>query len=208
VLEEQECVVSEVDQQQLKVKLIEEELWRAIGELAKNKSQGPDRLPVEFFLFNWKIVGPSLLQALQHDIEQGYLHPDFNKCHIVSPSKKKGDQKQFKNKRPVMLFNVIYKIGAKAFQIRLSNIIDGIISPEQTRCIPGRNIHKGMLYMCELIHYAKLSGVDHVLAKLDIEQAFDCIKCTFILQFLNKMGFGTYFLHFLRMSYSSATSVL
>jgi hypothetical protein len=55
--------------------------------------------------------------------------------------------KQF---RPICLLNVIYKIITKALTIRLTSVIDKVISPYQTAFIPGRNILEGVVILQEI----------------------------------------------------------
>jgi hypothetical protein len=122
--------------------------------------------------------------------------------------KKKGDQRRFENQRPITLLNAIYKIASKVYQIWLTEVLPSLISPQQVACVQGRNIHHGLLFMNKCLHFAELSSLDHVLAKLDINKAFDYVEWPFMLQLLEKLGFGTKFLLFLKASFANATSAV
>jgi hypothetical protein len=57
--------------------------------------------------------------------------------------------KQF---RPIALINVIFKLVAKAYAMRLSPVAHRVISLSQTAFIKGRLIHDGPLALHEIVH--------------------------------------------------------
>lgn len=191
----------------LEAPLTQQELHDAAKALAKNKVPGPDGIPVEFFLHNWELAGPVLLLALQDGIRDGFFDPELTKGFIVLLCKK-GDQRYLGNKRPLTLLNVAYKIGAKAFQLRLAHILSRFITQNQYGFLPGRNIHHSLLLMNELLQEAIKSGEEHLFLKLDVVKAFDKLEWSFIFEILHKYGFGPQFVAFVKASYSSATSAV
>ncbi|CAM6090846.1 unnamed protein product [Calypogeia fissa] len=207
VLVEQKSRISDADRQLMEDPLTLVELFSAAKELAKNKAPGPDGVPMEFFVLNWPTVGAAVHKALLKGIVEGRLHISFTKGLIVLLCKK-GDQMFFNNKRPITMFNVIYKIGAKAYQLRLVNVLCKFISPQQAAFLPGRNIHHALLYMSELLQQAENSNLDYLFLKLDITKAFDLLEWNFILALLEKIGFGSNFIAFIRASQDSARSAI
>ena len=185
----------------------QEELQRAVEELAAEKCPGPDGIPTEFFAKLWPTVGPTLTRAILEDLEAGIMHVAFTKGCIVL-LRKKGDKKLLINKRPVTMLNVIYKILAKAYQLRLITVLNRYITQQQTACIPGRNIHHSTLLLSELIHFAQLSGVDHMLLKLDVLKAFDMLEWPFLLSLLERISFGPKFRGFLQATQATASSAI
>lgn len=207
ILERQQRQLSDVQREQLNTELSMEELHRATRLLAKGKCPGPDGIPVEFFTANWALVGPTLFRALSTALTSGTLHNCFTRGFIVL-LKKKGDQRLLSNKRPITLLNVIYKIGAKVFQLRLIPILQDFITVQQAAFLPGRNIHHSILLTNELLHHAIRSEEDFILLKLDIIKAFDKIEWPFLLRLLNRMGFGGLLTTFLQATYESASSAV
>jgi hypothetical protein len=130
-------------------------------------------------------------------LDKRKLHFEFVKGHIVLLRKQKGDQQKFKSRRPITLLNVIYKIVAKAYQTRLAQVLTSLISPQQTACVQGRNIHHG-IFTSECLHYAELSGLDHIIAKLDINKAYHRVEWEYLVQYLIKIGFGPNFVVLLK----------
>ena len=53
---------------------------------------------------------------------------------------KKGDQTLLRNKRPIVLLDIIYKIVAKVLAKRVTNVVDKLVGRDQTGFIKGRNI--------------------------------------------------------------------
>ncbi|KAL3694476.1 hypothetical protein R1sor_008127 [Riccia sorocarpa] len=136
-----------------------EEFHQAALDLGKNKSPGPDSLPVEFFLMFWTTVALSLLRLATTGLQNSSLPPKFTACDIVLLPKE-GDRMLLQNKRPVTLLNAGYKIVAKLLQIRMAPRLQSIITWEQNAFMQGRNLH-ATVFLCnqavwEGLHTLKL----------------------------------------------------
>lgn len=57
--------------------------------------------------------------------------------------------------RPIFSCNVIYKIISKVMANRLKDIVDSIISKNQSALIPGRLITDNIMIAHELMHFMK-----------------------------------------------------
>lgn len=207
IIERQGRQISEEQRARLNTPFSMEELYTATCLLSKGKCPGPDGIPVEFFIANWPLVGPTVFRALSAALSAGSFHQGFTRGIIVL-LKKKGDQRLLANKRPITLLNVIYKIGAKVFQLRLIPILQEFITSQQFAFLPGRNIHHSILLTNELLHQASQSGENFVLLKLDIMKAFDKIEWRFLLSLLHHLGFGGLLTAFLEATYGSASSAV
>ena len=57
---------------------------------------------------------------------------------------KKGDRHEIKDKRPICLLDVVYKLVAKVIANRIGVVANNLISPEQTGFIKGRFIGENL----------------------------------------------------------------
>lgn len=181
------------------------ELQEAVNAMKKHKCPGPDGAPVELFQVMWDKLGPLILRVLNEGIANVAFNEKISQGLIVLLPKK-GDQKRISNKRPITLLNVVYKIGAKAMQRRLTPILQRIVYPQQSAFLPGRNIHHSLVMLGEMLNQAALSGENYVLLKLDVVKAFDTMEWPFLLEVLERGGFAGTLTGFLRASFASASS--
>lgn len=130
------------------------ELELAAREMKNLKCPGPDGAPVEFYKAMWPTVRPLLLKALSSGIDRKEFREELSLGLIVLLPKK-NDQRVLNNKRPITLLNVSYKIGAKAMQMRLTPILQRLISPQQFAFLPGRNIHHSLVLLGEMLNQAR-----------------------------------------------------
>jgi len=74
--------------------------------------------------------------------------------------------------------------------LRLTVVIDKVISPFQTAFIPGRNILEGVVILQEVLHELRSKKPSGVLIKLDFEKAYDKVNWNFLEEVLHRKGFA------------------
>jgi hypothetical protein len=183
------------------------ELFEAVKDLATGKCPGEDGIPAEYFIHDWKAVGLILQKATLEGIVTGELHAAFTRGFIVLLAKM-GDPTLFINKKPLTMLNVIYKVAAKAYQKRLTKVLQSFITMQQSAFLPGRSIHHSLLLMSGLLHHAESNDLDYLLMKLDVVKAFDEVEWGFLLALLEKYGFVPNCLSFLKALQASQTSAV
>ncbi|KAL3686499.1 hypothetical protein R1sor_009073 [Riccia sorocarpa] len=181
--------VSPAERTRLQQAFTSEELVTAAKLLGKNKCPGPDGMPVEFFIVMWDTVSPLLMEATAEGLMQGRLLPFFNRG-MITLLQKDGDSTLLTNKRPITLLNAVYKVWAKALQLRLSPVLQRLVTWEQNAFLPGRNLHSTVFLCNEAVHEAKALQQDAVLLKIDFKKAFDTLRWQFIYDVMEKMQFG------------------
>lgn len=111
------------------------ELHVALKGMESGKVPGINGLPIEFYNFFWSIVGEDLLQVLNESLNTG-LVPISSRRAVITFFPKKGDLLEIRNWCPVSLLCSNYKLLSKVLATRLSKVIDQIVHPDQTYCIP------------------------------------------------------------------------
>ena len=182
-----------------------DDLEKALSEMENNKSPGSDGLTREFYRFFFDDFGHILLKVACAIHERGEM-PESMTRSIVTLVPKKGDLTSLKNWRPISLLNIDYKIIAKALAAKMSKVISSIVSPDQTCCIPGRDIAENVLAMRDLVNYIDEHKLNGYLVKIDQQKAFDRVNHVYLIKILTKFGFPVYFINWIRIFYANAMS--
>lgn len=102
--------------------------------------------------------------------------------------------------------NVCYKIISKVLVNRMKNILDDIISLNQSAFIPNRHIMDNAILGYECIHFLrnKRSGKRPWAAlKLDMSKAYDRVEWSFLKATILCMGFDRDWVHLIMRCVSS-----
>lgn len=78
--------------------------------------------------------------------------------------------------RPVSLFCSDYKLLSKVLDNRLSKVIDQVVHPDQTYCVPGRSIFDNIALIQDTFDVSKLYNIDIRLISIDQEKVFDRVE--------------------------------
>lgn len=110
----------------------------------RQPAPGPDGLPSVFYKSCWDIVGDKVVNEAMNFLDGGLMPEGWNETNITLIPKVKFPG-QAKDRRPISLCNVLYKIVSKALANRLKTILPDIISPAQSAFVPGRLISDNTL---------------------------------------------------------------
>ena len=122
---------------------------------------------------------------------------------IISLSHKKGDKSLLKNYRPLSLSNIDYKSIAFCFARRLQNILQKLISDEQSAYAKGRYIGENARIILDIFEYCETYDNDGVLLFLEFEKAFDSVEWNVLFKTLSKFNFGTNFIKWMKQNKST-----
>ena len=101
--------------------------------------------------------------------------------------------------------NVDVKILTKLLSTRLLYVLPTIIHESQT-AVYGRSIGNTIHLVRDIIDLANKNGEEAALLFLDQEKAFDQVSREFLFKVLEKFGFGTSFIHWIKLLYSNAST--
>ncbi|XP_071727214.1 uncharacterized protein [Rutidosis leptorrhynchoides] len=92
--------------------------------------------------------------------------------------------------RPISLISSYYKILTKVLSNRIRKVILGLIDEVQSAFVKGRFILDGALIANEATDYLKKNKRKSLIFKVDFEKAFDSLSWEFLLEIMERMGFG------------------
>jgi len=78
--------------------------------------------------------------------------------------------------RPIALCNLDYNIIAKVITNRLKPILSRALSREKPGFLKGRHILDDIGTTHECLHSIKVKKIRYLILKLDLKQAYDCVK--------------------------------
>jgi hypothetical protein len=94
------------------------------------------------------------------------------------------------NFRPISLLGCIYKLVAKVLASRLAKVIGDLIPNTQSAFLKGRQLVDGVVVVNEVVDYAKKSGKQCLIFKVDFEKAYDSVDWGFLEYMLRRLALG------------------
>ena len=125
---------------------------------------------------------------------------------IITLIQEKGDLNKLKYWRPISLLCLDYKILTKILANRLKNILQTIISQEQTCSIPQRTILNNLFLIRDTRKLTKENNTKLYILKIDQEKAFNKIDHNFLYKTMTTMGFSNTFVQFISILYNNNIS--
>ena len=113
-----------------------------------------------------------------------------------------------KNWRLISLINVDIEIASKALAFRVRKVLPSLIYYDQTAYVKGRYIRESIRLVDDLLKYTEEENSDKILFAADIEKAFDSVYHNFIFTTLNKFGFGSDFIQWIKTLFKNSQSCI
>ena len=122
---------------------------------------------------------------------------------------KKSDARKIGEYRPINLTHSVAKIVSKLLATRLAPFLQHLISRAQSAFIKKRSIHDNFIYTQNLVQCLHRQKIPALFLKLDISKAFDSVRWDYLMEVLEKVGFGVKWRSWVTTLISTAsTSVL
>ena len=118
------------------------------------------------------------------------LIPKFGKNIMYTP-----------NYNPIALLNCNHKIISKVINNRTYGLLPKLINYDQSGFIRGQNIVDNIRLILDIIDYANCKNVPGAVLFLDLCEAFDFLKWSFIIKMLKSYGFGNKIINWIKILY-------
>ena len=198
--------LSECDRDILEGYITYDECITAINSMENNKTPGSDGLPKEFYSLYFYLFGNTYVEIINNAFENGLLSISQRTAYITLICKNEEHKEELKYWRPISLLNYDYKILSKILTKRLNQVIHTIVHLDQTSAVPNRSIIDNCHLYRNIIDYIKYKPTEICFISLDYEKAFDRIDLDFLFKCLEKYGFGTQFIKWIKLLYTDIYS--
>ena len=192
--------LSENQKETCELPLTENEILQGLKKMSNGSAPGSDGLTIEFYKFFWSRIKTFLIKCYQSSLEKG-LMPISQRSAIITLIHKGKDlpRDEMKNWRPISLTNSDYKLLAKCLALRMNNVIDSIVNPDQVGYIKGRQSSTLLRMIDDVIDQTNTRNKPGLLATIDMYHAYDCISKEFMLKTFKKFGFGPNFISWVEL---------
>lgn len=169
----------------------EREIIEALKQMHTVKSPGPDGMPPLFFIKFWHIIKYSFISTCLDILNSAADPTTLNHTFVVLIPKVKIPETP-KDFRPISLCNVIFRVITKVIANRVKQILEEVISKNQSSFIPNRLITDNAMVAFEIFHWLKKKKKrkkGFVALKLDMSNAYDRVEWSFLRAMCAKLGF-------------------
>jgi len=174
----------------LELPFSEEEVWNTIKHLPSDKAPGPDGYTGRFYKMCWNIIKPDVLAALAVVQSGNFRNLQLLNTALLTLLPKKEDAVMVKDFRPISLIHSFAKLVTKLVANRLASKLNEMVAANQSAFIKGRCIHDNFVLVQQTAKFLHQQKQPRILLKLDISKAFDSVSWPFLLEILEKRGFG------------------
>jgi hypothetical protein len=166
-----------------------EEITEVVMSSDGSKSPGPDGFNFAFIKEFWEMFKGDV-RTLFDQFHGNSCLPHGMCSYFLTLIPKVSSPQSLGEFRPISLLGCLYKLIAKVLAARLAKVIGGLIPNTQSAFIKGRQLVDGVVVINEVIDYAKRSGKDCIVLKVDFEKAYDSVDWGFLDYMLMRFGFG------------------
>jgi hypothetical protein len=184
----------------------DDEVVQALSSLGSSKASGLDGFISLFHKKYWSVVKVEVLDYIRNFFLNHILLQEQNHTHIALILKQSGSH-IVHHFTPISLCNIVYKIITKILANRLKVMLPKFISPLQSDFVPSRNIQDNTILAHDLLHsfIHKRGKGGFMFLNMDMEKAFDKMEWDFIFAIMQKLGFHSSWLNWIKLCISSSS---
>ena len=153
----------------------EEEIFKVIFQLDRDKASGPDGFTIAVFQDCWDVIKENLVRAFAKFHSSEIINQSTNASFLVTLPKKSMTKKILDFRR-ISLITSLYKIIANVLSGRQRGVLHETIHSTQGVFVQGRQILDVVLITNEIVDKKRRSGEEGVVFKIDFEKAYDHVS--------------------------------
>jgi hypothetical protein len=155
-----------------------EEITEAVRGCDGSKSPGPDGFNFAFIKEFWDLLKYDV--RILFDQFHGNASLPKSLCsYFLTLIPKVASPQSLGDFRPIALLGCLYKLVAKVLASRLALVLGDLIPNTQSAFLKGRQLVDGVVVVNEVIDFAKKSGKECLILKVDFEKAYDSVDWGF-----------------------------
>ena len=160
--------------------------------------------------YSTRSAGPTVKQDLTSALQQLFnLRADrwnlLNSANIALLPKKDGADTAA-DYRPISLMHGVTKIMGKVLTNRLAPHLPKLVSNSQSAFIKGRSILDNFQYIQGAVNHYHKAKTPMLFVKLDIAKVFDSVRWEYMLEVMQRLGFGQRWHDLISIIWSKSTS--
>jgi hypothetical protein len=168
----------------------EEEVWSTIKSLLANKAPGLDGFIGRFYKACWDIIKENIMAVVSAVWRRDFRNFRLLNMPYITLIPKKDDATQPGDFRPISLIHRFAKLLMKILANRLAARLDSLVPKNQSDFIKRRFIQDNFMLVQQTSRFLHAPTQPRAMLKLDITKAFDSVSWTFLMEVLEKLGFG------------------
>ncbi|CAI5459218.1 unnamed protein product [Closterium sp. Yama58-4] len=169
------------------------EISKALNQLSRGKTPGPDGIPGELFRQYKTRFAPAFLSLFSSPHISATLPPSMLSGRTVLIPKR-GSSSMIDNLRPITLMNSDYKVLALCLANRLQLALPLIIRPSQTAFIKSRKIGDMINDTLDIFDWSTITNTPLLALTVDFRKAYDLVDRAFLFQALARVGLPEQFI--------------
>jgi hypothetical protein len=168
----------------------EEEVWNIIKQLQANKAPNLDDFTRRFYMTCWQVIKGDFMSATSTIWRMNFKKIRLLNKAFITLILKKGDAIHAEDFMPVSLIYSFVKLKMKIVANKLNARLDSLVPKNQSDFIKGRFIQGNFMLVQQIAKYLHTQKQPRSLLRLDITKVFDSVSWTFLMEMLEKLGFG------------------
>lgn len=182
-------VLTRKQQLKLQAPITRDEINQALKDTNDLKEPGCDGFNAYFFKKSWTSIGDEVTNATLQFFHTKQMFKAIN-CTTVTLIPKVQNPSSVRESIPISCFSMLYKLISKVLTKRLQVVMNSIIDNGQSTFVPEMVITDNILLSYEIFKRYGRKGISpRCMLKIDMQNAYDSVECTFLEQVLVDLNF-------------------